>query len=57
MRVEHFFKQNPKQWIYRIYNERDDVISLESLNIKLSVAEIYSMLKLRNAELSSSAIN
>lgn len=57
MRVEHFFKQNPKQWIYRIYNERDDVISLESLNIKLSVAEIYSMVKLRNAELSSAAIN
>ncbi|HEY2867153.1 MAG TPA: Uma2 family endonuclease [Pyrinomonadaceae bacterium] len=57
MRVEHFFKQNPKQWIYRIYNERDDVISLESLNIKLSLAEIYSMVKLRNAELSSAAIN
>ena len=57
MRVEHFFKQNPKQWIYRIYNERDDVISLESLNIKVSVSEIYSMVKLRNAELSSAAIN
>jgi Uma2 family endonuclease len=57
MRVEHFFKQNPKQWIYRIYNERDDVISLESLNIKLSVAEIYSQVKIRNAELSSAAVN
>ncbi|HYJ90181.1 MAG TPA: Uma2 family endonuclease [Pyrinomonadaceae bacterium] len=56
MRVEHFFKQNPKQWIYRIYNERDDVISLESLNIKLSVSEIYSQVKLRT-ELSSSAVN
>ena len=57
MRVEHFFKQNPKQWIYRIYNERDDVISLESLNIKLSVAEIYSQIKVKNAVLSSTAVN
>ena len=57
MRVEHFSKQNPKQWIYRIYNERDDVISLDSLNIKVSVAEIYSQVKIRNAELSSSAVN
>ena len=57
MRVEHYSKQNPKQWLYRIYNERDDVISLDSLNIKISVAEIYSQVKLRNAEISSSAVN
>lgn len=57
MRVEHYSKQNPKQWIYRIYNERDDVISLDSLNIKVSVAEIYSQLKVQNSGLSSSAVN
>jgi Uma2 family endonuclease len=57
MRVEHYSKQNPKQWIYRIYNERDDVISLDSLNIKLSLAEIYSQVKGQNAGLSSSAVN
>lgn len=57
MRVEHFSKQNPKQWIYRIYNERDDVVSLDSINIKLSVAEIYSQIKVQNAGLSSSAVN
>lgn len=57
MRVEHYSKQNPKQWIYRIYNERDDVISLESLNIKMSVAEIYSQVKTLNAGLSSTAVN
>jgi Uma2 family endonuclease len=56
MRVEHYSKQNPKQWIYRIYNERDDVISLDSLNIKLSLGEIYSQVKTQNA-LSSSAVN
>jgi Uma2 family endonuclease len=57
MRVEHYSKQNPKQWIYRIYNERDDVISLDSLNLKLSVSEIYAQVKLRNAEISSTAVN
>jgi Uma2 family endonuclease len=57
MRVEHYSKQNPKQWLYRIYNEREDVLSLDSLNIKMSVAEIYSQVKVRNAELSSSAVN
>jgi hypothetical protein len=35
MRIEHYARQNAKQWIYRIYNERDDVISLESINCKL----------------------
>jgi Uma2 family endonuclease len=57
MRVEHFAKQNPKQWIYRIYNERDDVVTLDSVNLKLSVAEIYSQIKVRNAEFSSKAVN
>jgi Uma2 family endonuclease len=57
MRVEHYSKQNPKQWIYRIYNERDDVISLDSLNLKLSLSEIYSQVKTLNTGMSSSAVN
>ena len=42
MRVEHYAKQNAKQWIYRIYNDRDEVISLESINCKVSLTEIYA---------------
>lgn len=57
MRVEHYARQNAKQWIYRIYNERDDVISLESINCKVSLAEIYAQVKTRSAELSSKAVN
>lgn len=57
MRVEHYARQNAKQWIYRIYNERDDVISLESINCKVSLAEIYAQVKTRGAELSSKAVN
>ncbi len=57
MRVEHYARQNAKQWIYRIYNERDDVISLESINCKLSLAEVYAQIKLKESELSSKAVN
>ena len=57
MRVEHYARQNAKQWIYRIYNERDDVISLESINCKLSLAEVYAQVKLKESELSSKAVN
>ncbi|MEO8042357.1 MAG: Uma2 family endonuclease [Acidobacteriota bacterium] len=56
MRVEQYARQNAKQWIYRIYNERDDVISLESINCKISVSEVYAQVKTQ-AELSSKAIN
>ncbi len=57
MRIEHYARQNAKQWIYRIYNERDDVITLESINCKLSVAEVYAQVKMKESELSSKAVN
>ena len=57
MRVEHYARQNAKQWIYRIYNERDDVVSLDSINTKVSVSEIYSQIKFKQAEFASKAVN
>jgi Uma2 family endonuclease len=57
MRVEHYSRQNPKQWIYRIYNERDDVISLDSINCKLSLADVYAQVKLGVSESRSRAAN
>jgi len=57
MRIEHYFKQNAKQWIYRIYNERDDVLSLESIGCKVSLSEIYAQIKFGHAPLSSAAVN
>ena len=57
MRIEHYSKQNPKQWIYKIYNERDDVISLDSIGGKISLQEVYSQIKLKHAEFSSKAVN
>ena len=57
MRVEHYARQNAKQWIYRIYNERDDVVSMDSVNCKISVAEIYAQIKFKQAEFASKAVN
>ena len=57
MRVEHYARQNAKQWIYRIYNEREDVITLESIGCKLSLSEVYARVKLKESELSSKAVN
>lgn len=44
-RVEHYHKQTVNQWIYRIYTGRDDVITLESINCKISLGEIYAQIK------------
>jgi Uma2 family endonuclease len=57
MRVEHYARQNQKQWLYKIYNEREDVISLDAVNCKVSIAEIYSQINLRGAEIRSTAVN
>ena len=54
MRVEHYSRQNAKTWMYRIYDERDDMINLESINCKLALAEVYGQIKL-GMELSSKA--
>lgn len=48
LRVEHYAKQSPKQWMYKIYDGRDDIISLDSINCKISLAEIYSQIKFGN---------
>jgi len=57
MRIEHYAKQNAKQWLYRIYNERDDVISADSINCKVSLSEMYAQIKFGSEALSSRAIN
>jgi Uma2 family endonuclease len=57
MRVEHYARQNSKQWIYRIYNERDDTISLDSIQCKLSLSEVYAQVKLGESELSLKTVH
>lgn len=55
MRIEHYARQNAKQWIYRIYDEKDDMITLESINCKLSLTEVYAQVKVMDAGMTSKA--
>ena len=57
MRVEHYAKQNPKQWIYKIYNDREDIITLDSISCKISLAEIYAQIKFNGVEVKSQSVN
>lgn len=57
MRVEHYAKQNAKQWVYKIYNERDDVISIDSINCKVSIAEVYAQVKFASGDVKAQAMS
>lgn len=57
MRVEHYARQNAKQWLYRIYNERDDVVSLDSVGCKISLSEMYAQIKFPQTQFASKAVN
>ncbi len=45
MRVEHYAKQNAKQYMFRIYSEAEEMISLESIGCKTSLSEIYAQVQ------------
>ena len=45
MRTEHYHKQTANQWVYKIYNNREDVVSIDSINCKISLSEIYAQIK------------
>ena len=48
LKVEQYAKQNPKQWMYKIYDGKDEIISLDAINCKISLAEIYSQINMAN---------
>lgn len=45
MRVEHYSKQNEKQFMYRIYTEEDEMVSLDSIECKANLSELYAKIK------------
>ncbi len=45
MRTEHYHKQIANQWVYKIYTNREDVVSIDSINCKMSLSEIYAQIK------------
>ncbi len=40
-KIEVFYRQDEKQWIYRVYQEPDTHVFLNSLHLHLEVVEIY----------------
>ncbi len=45
MLIEHYAKQGLKQWVYKIYNSNEDIISIDSMMCKINVSEIYTQIK------------
>ena len=45
LRVEHYIKQTPMQWLLRIYEDASDTIALESINCQISLGEIYDRIE------------
>jgi Uma2 family endonuclease len=45
MRVEQYIKQTPKQWLLRIFEDPEEIISLEAIDCSLSLAEIYAQVE------------
>lgn len=41
MRIEHFSRIDEKDWKVRVYAEADETIFFESINSRLSVADVY----------------
>lgn len=48
LRVEHFIKQTPNQWLLKIYEDISEIIRLESIGCELPLAEIYAQIKFQN---------
>ena len=42
MRIEHFSRIDEKDWKVRVYAEADETIFFESINCRLSVADVYN---------------
>jgi Uma2 family endonuclease len=48
LRVQQFTKKSAKEWTFRDYDLEDENISLTSLELQISLEDIYSKVKLEN---------
>ncbi len=47
-RIEHYIKQTSKQWLLKIYDDLTETISLESIECRLPVAEVYAQIEFKD---------
>ncbi len=45
LRIEHYIKQTPKQWLLRIFEDLGETVLLESIGCEIPVTEIYAQIK------------
>lgn len=45
IRVEHYIKQTPNQWLLRIYENANDTLTLESIDCEIALSDIYLQVK------------
>jgi Uma2 family endonuclease len=45
MFVEHYARQGINQWVYRIYNTSDAIVSMDSIMCKINISEFYTQIK------------
>ena len=50
MRVEHYIKQTPNQWLLRIYENAEDLVKLESIGCEILLSDIYLQVKFEKTE-------
>jgi len=51
--VEHFSKTEAKQWLFREYDESDEVIALSCVDFQISLADAYNKVKFEQQEAES----
>lgn len=49
MRVEHYIKQTPNQWLLRIYENAEDIVNLESIGCAIPLSDIYLQVKFKES--------
>ncbi len=42
IRVEHFTRQSPNEWIYRVYEQETAQLHLSTIDVTISLSEIYA---------------
>jgi len=45
LRVEHYIKQTPNQWLLKIYENASDIVNLESIGCRLALSDIYAQIQ------------
>ena len=55
IRVEHFFKQGPKRWMYELLGE-GDVLHLESLDMDIPIGDLYEDVEFPSEDDGESAV-